>query len=275
MKRYTLHTPFSIYHFEADAWAHAVHKHTYYEIIFILRGSGQHFINGNAYPYSEGDIFLLGPEDFHHFHIDELTEFCFVRFNESIHKRQIHDKEESVITTLLGTSSQSRGSIVVNNEEKKKLHQLLIILESETGNDQSPHYELIRDSMMRTMLVILARNLFTDISPKPVVKRSVEAILLYIKQNIYRPDLLSIEHLAHTFNYSPAYISLFFKSQTGEPLKQYIIRHRIKLIEARLLYSQHTLTQIADEFGYTDESHLCKQFRKYNGSSPSAFRKRL
>ena len=278
MKRYTLHTPFSIYHFETGEWAHAVHKHTYYEIIFILKGNGQHFINGNKYQYADGDIFLLGPEDFHHFVIEELTEFCFVRFNESIHKQAVQEKEQpwqSVITMLLGTSSQSRGSIVIDKDEKLKLHQLLTVLEAESANDQSAHYELIRDSIMRIMLVILARNLFNDMPAKPVQKHSVEAILLYIKQHIYQPELLSIDHLAHTFNYSPAYISLFFKAQTGEPLKQYIIRHRIKLIEARLLYSQHTLTEIADEFGYTDESHLCKQFRKYSGSTPSAFRKRI
>jgi hypothetical protein len=37
MKRYILHTAFNIYHFEATQWEHSVHKHTYFEIIFILK----------------------------------------------------------------------------------------------------------------------------------------------------------------------------------------------------------------------------------------------
>nr|WP_236648858.1 AraC family transcriptional regulator [Spirosoma sp. 209] len=57
-------------------------------------------------------------------------------------------------------------------------------------------------------------------------------------------------------------------------MKQYIVKHKIKLIEARLLYSPLTLAEIADEFGYTDESHFCKQFRKYTGQTPGSFRKR-
>ncbi|WAC14758.1 helix-turn-helix domain-containing protein [Dyadobacter pollutisoli] len=277
MKRYILHTPFSIYHFETSTWTHSVHKHTYFEIIFILRGNGIHHINGNAFQYNEGDVFLLGPEDFHHFDIGDPTEFCFVRFNESIHKEYPGDKDrpwQPVIRTLLNTSSQSRGSIVADKQEKQKLHHLLHVMEAEYANDQSPYFEMIRDSLMRSMLVILARNLFSQTPARPVLKDSIEAILMYIRQHIYQPEDLSIEHLASTFNYAPAYISLFFKKQTGEPLKQYIIRHKIKLIEARLLYSQLTLTEIADEFGYTDESHLCKQFRKYTGSSPTTFRKR-
>ncbi|MDR6197733.1 helix-turn-helix domain-containing protein [Siphonobacter sp. SORGH_AS_0500] len=277
MKRYILHSSFSIYHFEASTWGHSVHKHTYFEIIFILKGRGSHQINGNTYPYAEGDVFLLGPEDFHNFEIAELTEFSFVRFNESIHKEDSHDKDrpwQPVIRTLLHTSSQSRGSIVENTFEKQKLHQLLSVLEAESVEEQSPYFEMIRDSLMRSILIILARNLFSQNPAKPLVKDSVEAILQYIKQHIYQPTYLTIDHLAETFHYAPAYISLFFKKQTGESLKQYITKYKIKLIEARLLYSQLSLKEIADEFGYTDESHFCKQFRKYTGTTPTSFRQR-
>ncbi|GAB3997312.1 AraC family transcriptional regulator [Spirosoma daeguense] len=276
MKRYILHTPFNIYHFEATTWVHAVHKHTYFEIIFILRGNGIHNINGNTYSYSEGDVFLLGPEDYHYFVIHQLTEFCFIRFNESIHKNteDKHSAWQPIIKTLLSTSSQSRGSIVVDKHEKRKLHYLLAVLEEEYERHQSQYFAVIRDSLLRSMLMILARNLFSQTPAREQVNDSVEAILMYIRQHIYQPNDLSIDHLADVFNYSPAYISLFFKKQTGESLKQYIIKYKIKLIEARLLYSPLTLAQIADEFGYTDESHFCKQFRKYTGSTPTAFRKR-
>ena len=276
MKRYVLHTPFNIYHFEANTWMHSVHKHTYFEIIFILKGNGIHNINGNSFRYAEGDVFLLGPEDYHDFEIENLTEFCFIRFNESFHKNQTEDGTwQQVMKTLLYTSSQSRGSIVQDKQEKQKLHHLLTVLEEEYENEQSQYFDIIRDSLMRSMMVILARNLFGQTPASPVLKDSVEAILMYIKQHIYKPTDLSIEHLADVFNYAPDYISIFFKKHTGESLKQYITKHKIKLIEARLLYSQLTITEIADEFGYTDESHFCKQFKKFTGSTPTAFRKKV
>jgi AraC family L-rhamnose operon regulatory protein RhaS len=276
MKRYILHTPFNIYHFEAGKWMHSVHKHTYFEIIFILKGKGTHNINGNSFRYEEGDVFLLGPEDFHDFDIADLTEFCFIRFNELFSKNDHGEKDSpwlQIRKALLYTSSQSRGSIVQTKPEKQKLHSLLAILEGEYENHQSPYFEIIRDSLMQSMMVILARNLLGQTRTKPILKDSVEPVLLYIRQHIYNPAELTMEHLAAVFHYAPAYISIFFKKQTGESLKQYIIKHKIKLIEGRLLYSQLSLSEIADEFGYTDESHFCKQFRKYTGNTPTEFRK--
>ncbi len=278
MKRYILHTPFNIYHFKAETWSHPVHNHTYFEIIFIIKGSGTHHINGNTFNYRGGDVFLLGPEDFHFFEIKNATEFCFVRFNESFYNQQTLEKDRGwhkLLKALLYTSSQSRGSIVHEKTEKRKLFNLLNVLEAEYENYQLHYFAIIRDSIMKSMLTILARNLLLDKSSKPVHKDSVEAMMMYIRQHIYNPGELTVSRLAETFNYAEEYISIFFKKHTGESLKQYIIKHRIKLIEARLMYSQLSLSSIADEFGYSDESHFCKQFRKYTGRTPSSFRNTL
>jgi AraC family transcriptional regulator, L-rhamnose operon regulatory protein RhaS len=276
MRRYILHTPFNIYHFKARKWSHPVHNHTYFEIIFILKGSGHHHINGNTFAYKKGDVFFLGPEDFHFFDIATQTEFCFVRFNESFNKSQADDDRswQKIFKTLLYTSSQSRGSLVQDKGEQLKLLALLAVLEQEYENQQSSYFTTIRDNIMKTMIAILVRNLVGQ-TTRPVLKESAEAIMLYVRQNIYSPSKLTIEHLADVFNYAPEYISIFFKKHTGESLKQYIIKHKIKLIEARLMYSQLSLSGIADEFGYTDESHFCKQFRKYTGSTPTQFRKAM
>ena len=276
MKRYILHTAFNIYHFEALQWEHSVHKHTYFEIIFILQGEGVHNLNGNSFAYTEGDVFLVGPEDFHDFEIATLTEFCFIRFNESFlkHSTQEGNAWQKIVDSLLYTSSQSRGSIVHDLPEKQKLHRLLHVLESEYQSPESQYFEIIRDNLMRSIMMILARNLLGQSAAPIATNDSVEAILRYIKQHIYEPSALTIEHLAEVFHYSPAYISIFFKRHTGEPLKQYITKLKMSLIEARLQYSQHSLTEIADEFGFTDESHFCKQFRKYTGKTPTAFRKK-
>lgn len=277
MKRYVLHTPFNIYHFETDTWQHPVHNHTYFEVIFILRGYGKHNLNGNTFDYTSGDVYLLGPEDFHNFDVKSPTEFCFIRFNESFtqsHLDETGKRWKQIMTTLLFTSSKGRGSIVQEKQEREKLFKLLAVLEEEYENSKSTYFEQMRDSLMESMMTILVRNLSGLESTKPLNSSNdtVETILLFIKQNIFNPAKLTIESLAREFNLSPAYISIFFKHHIGESLKQYITKYKIKLIEARLLYSEIPLSKIAHEFNFTDESHLCKQFKKYTGITPKKFR---
>lgn len=279
MKRYILHTPFNIYHFETDKWPHPVHNHTYFEIIFIIRGQGKHNLNGNTFDYTSGDVYLLGPDDFHNFDVEALTEFCFIRFNESFNQSHLDEtgkRWKQIMKTLLLTSSKGRGSVVRHKQEKQKLFNLLAVLEEEYENSKSTYFEMMRDSLMESMMTILIRNLSGLDATKPLspFKDTIENILLFIKQNIFNPSKLTIDSLAEEFNLSPAYISIFFKNHIGESLKQYITKYKIKLIEVRLLYSEIPLSEIAHEFSFTDESHMCKQFKKYTGSTPKKFRNR-
>ncbi len=168
------------------------------------------------FDYGCGDVFLLGPEDFHFFDIRELTEFCFIRFNEPFTK-VLSESDESkwkpIIESLLHFPLQSRGSLIKDKQDKAKLLNLLSVLESEYENSQSPYYEIVRDSLMRGILIILARKLRQSDEAGQVssYSDSVEAILLYVKKNIYFPSRLGIEELAEKFNMAPNYISLFFK----------------------------------------------------------------
>jgi AraC-like DNA-binding protein len=278
MRRYLQYEPFNIYLFDAHEWQHPVHTHSYFEIIFIRSGKGRHSINGNTFAYSAGDVFLLGPEDYHFFEIQEHTFFCYLRFTEVFIKDQTPAKAPGwsrAIEFLLHTPYQAGGSIVAQKEEQAMLEHLLEVLLYEYSHREAGAYELVMNGIMKAILGILARNLVrqqaTGLSEtkKPQLIRD---ILLYIRQYIQQPDQLRIEQVAAKFNFSPGYLSVYFKKQTGESLQQYILKYKLRLIENRLLFSDLSIAQITDEFGFTDASHLHKLFKKYYGLGPQAFR---
>jgi AraC-like DNA-binding protein len=100
-------------------------------------------------------------------------------------------------------------------------------------------------------------------------------ILHYIHENIYAPEMIRAEQIAVHFNIAPNYLSEYFKRNNGEGLQQYIIHYKLKLVEARLQYSDLRIGEIAAELGFTDESHLNRLFKKYIRTSPSAYRKQF
>ena len=71
---------------------------------------------------------------------------------------------------------------------------------------------------------------------------------------------------------SATYVSEFFRKQVGMSLREYIMKAKLRLVEIRLLNSDFTLTEIADELGFTDVSHLSKTFKRYTGTSVREFK---
>ncbi|MGF7080973.1 AraC-like DNA-binding protein [Mucilaginibacter sp. UYCu711] len=64
----------------------------------------------------------------------------------------------------------------------------------------------------------------------------------------------------------------YFKQQTGITLKHYINQYKINLAASRLLYSDLSISEIANELQFTDESHLNKIFKKYKNQTAKSFR---
>ncbi|MCW5910827.1 MAG: helix-turn-helix transcriptional regulator [Cyclobacteriaceae bacterium] len=81
-------------------------------------------------------------------------------------------------------------------------------------------------------------------------------------------DLLADE-LHHDYNY----LSSLFSSVEGVTLEQYIIRQKIERAKELLFYDELTLSEIADQLGYSSVAHLSAQFKKVTGLTPSALRR--
>ncbi|MDJ1501915.1 AraC family transcriptional regulator [Xanthocytophaga agilis] len=279
MQRFNQYEPFNVFRFEVTEWPYPLHNHSYFEIIFIEKGQGIHCLNEHQFTYQEGDVFLLRPQDYHIFAIASSTQFCYLRFTESFFQNNQEPHWQQTIDYLFNTPYHIHGSLVKMEEEKKRLHGLLAVLIHEYEHRQKPFAENILTYIMRSVLSLLARNIFEQsfLTEKETPKRShlLDSILVYVRQHIYSPEKLRMEQLADHLHYSANYLSIFFKRQMGESLQQYILRYKLKLVESRLVYSDWSISQIAFELGFSDESHLNKLFKKYYQYTPGDFRKRM
>ena len=70
-------------------------------------------------------------------------------------------------------------------------------------------------------------------------------------------------------------IPVFNADESAKRIMQTSPEIKTKLIEHRLQFSEKRINEIAYEFGFTDESHFNKFFRKQKGYSPSEFRKTI
>lgn len=96
-------------------------------------------------------------------------------------------------------------------------------------------------------------------------------IISYIELH-YQDSDLSNTTLAETFHMNPAYLSRFFKEQTGEGLLNYIHSCRLKKAKELLLLEKGTLEEIANAVGYYNNIALIRAFKKYEGITPGKYK---
>lgn len=79
-------------------------------------------------------------------------------------------------------------------------------------------------------------------------------------------------YLSDHLHYEYTHLSSMFSSVEGRTIEQYYIEQRIERAKELLVYGQMTLSEIAQELGYSSVSHLSAQFKKITGLTPSHFR---
>jgi AraC family L-rhamnose operon regulatory protein RhaS len=281
MKTFSLYQEFDISVHENDQWEFGTHKHSFFELVFILEGNGTHILNDNNYAYSKGSLFLLTPEDYHSFEIKDRTAFCIITFNKIYFSKEKH-QEKLVdfsdffkLLEIVFYNANYLQNEPIRKEEDKFLATILIKNLIVELREKSFFYNAIIQNSVFLLLTIIARNIQENSGndlKKASSKSDIADILAYVQQNIYRKDKLKSEVIAAHFFKSKNYISEYFKAQTGEGLKDYILKYKVNLAKIRLAHSNLTILQICDELGFGDESHLNKTFKQFTGQTTKQFR---
>ncbi|SFW76510.1 AraC family transcriptional regulator [Chitinophaga sancti] len=255
------------YHYNARA-----HKNTFFEMVFVLDGTGIQIINEHQLPYAPDKLFLIFPQDQHSFQVDTFSRFFFIRFSNDYLKLQTSQNIKD-LEYIFNSYNHLPGCILKTVTDKPFIRATVDALIREKEN-QSPHQEQIIQQLINTIITFAARNLTlqeTGVFNGNIT--NVMPVINYLHQFIFQPEKLKIEQIAAKFNLSPNYIGEYFKKHTGESLQQYITLYKIKLIESRLRLTDMRINEIAFEFGFTDQSHLNRIFKKYKGVVPSVYRR--
>ena len=282
MNKKQLYQPLELNVSGIEPWQqHALIYH-FFEIVQILEGEGDREVNGNKFAYKQGDIFLFTPLDCRGFTSRSPTKFCSIRFSEVFLTQYKNHSERERITVWLHQLEQifyqhnRYEPFVIRNENDCKMVTTLIsnLVDEYTG--RQPYFEDNLQHLVTLILNLLSRNIHpgtVKISNNQGEEPLINKILSHIRRHIDDREKIKVDYLASHFNLSVNYVGEYFKKITGESLQRYITLHKIKLIELRLISSDLTISEIAHEFGFTDGSHLTRQFKKHTGRSPLSFKR--
>ena len=254
---------------------------TFFELVFVEKGSGQQLLNGSSIPFKSGAIFLLVPDEHYSIQLSEKSLVHFVKFQKVyFDKTTIQDiafnfKEWfQKLEYIFYSQARTDYPILKTEKDSSTVRSLLKIIISECDGKAS-YCDIIVQNSLFSILNIIARNLNQNNNKADEHYSKKQQILSYIHFNIYNAEKLSIDTISKEFNISATYFSEYFKNNLGISLKQYTIKYKMKLAEAKLQFTDLSLSQIAYELGFTDLNHLSKTFLKHRNMPLGSCREKL
>lgn len=135
-------------------------------------------------------------------------------------------------------------------------------------NPTGPASSLFAESM----LLAVHRHLRQQYAGQPLTRPAVRGGLAQWQEKRVKECIeahlgtgISVLQLAAECNLSPSQFNRAFKASTGTTPHQWLVERRVDRARDLLLRSRKTMAEIAQLCGFTDQSHLAREFRRREG----------
>ncbi|WP_432734584.1 helix-turn-helix transcriptional regulator [Maridesulfovibrio sp. FT414] len=168
-----------------------------------------------------------------------------------------------------GGSMSFRPGIGIDDPRLKALIEAFAA-EAEAGG---PNGSLFVDSLATALAVHYisnyADNAVLDESARKISPLQMERIVEYMDAHL--GSNLTLEDLSHEIGMSKFYFSRLFKEETGVSPYQFYLSRRLDKARHLLDEGRKSITEIAHQLNFSDQSHFSRVFRKKYGINPKAY----
>jgi YesN/AraC family two-component response regulator len=133
--------------------------------------------------------------------------------------------------------------------------------------------DLSKDQLLQldTSLKALGFELIDNKKSKTIEKIKT-AIISLVHHSSQNTNTSLSKFLVSQIHQDYHYLSNLFSEVEGTTIEKYYIAQRIEKAKELLVYDELTLSQIADQLGYSSVAYLSNQFKKITGLTPSFFK---
>ena len=247
------------------------HWHDCFELLYVLCGEAEQWVNGARFRLCAGDILLLYSGDVHATRCMDggRTRIFVLKFMPSILDARLSRPYTPV--HLAGFLNREGRTAPLEPAHQAVIRPLLEELEAEYRRREPGYAFYIRSGILRLTGYFVRSGIIRTLSidgPGPQAEW-ISRILRYMEEHYRDPlTLRDIAGMAH-MNYS--YASRYFKRLTGRNFKQYL--DYIRVSEATLcLLEGTTVAETATRCGFSGPQAMARTYTRILGFPPTAIR---
>lgn len=249
-----------------------VHKHTFYEIIWIEQGNSRQTIDYKMYEMAPNSLFFISPNQVHEFEAWQPLKGGSLMFTEDFFLLNHNNKDRLFELSFLD-NFYANPALNLDELAFKELKHTIDLMATEQNRIDSNF--IILQSLLHVLLAQVQRCVDSK-EKKPVARN----YLVLYKRFKYLLDNHFHENKAAAFYADQLYITThhlnkIVKEVTGKTTGE-LIRSRSILEAKRLLtFTDATISEISASLNFFDSSYFAKIFKADSNISPLGFKKAM
>lgn len=247
------------------------HRKDYYFFAFVEQGNSRHWIDFTSYTVKPGHFYFTIPQQIHlkeeskpvKGYIAGFTEeFLLLEENRMLRQLPIIQNPADVHEIVLGAEE----IVYIEDIMRKMAH------EYKTGGAWQNQ---MLASWLRVLIIYLSR-IYTEqfgqskITPNQFLLKNFQEL---IGEN--HTQLHDVAAYANLLNLSPGYLNDQVKQQSGKTAISHIHSRLVVEAKRKLLHTDLSVKQIADELGFEDAAYFNRFFKRLTDSTPIAYRQQI
>jgi len=249
------------------------HRHDFYEILYLAKGSGYHIIDSNKYAIKPPSIFFLSPGQAHKLELShDIEGFIFI-FTAEFYLLNQKNKNKLLEFPFFFSVEQNNPPLYLNNPEDNDFIRNLFVRSSNLVLNQNDfNEEIVRSTL--DLILLTCNDLYPE-ELKSVQKGKghilVKNFLLLIEENFHKN--LRISDYANLLAITPNHLTQMVKQITGKSSVNILHEKTVVEIKRLLIHTDLSIAEISDTMNFPDQSYFTKYFKKLSNLSPMAYRR--
>lgn len=260
-KRGYLLENFRLFHMRSlEETAVEFHYHEFCKVLFLIRGGGSYFIDGQRYAVQPGDILLVGSRSIHRPELEPGERIVLYIDPEYLRRESTENCD------LLQLFSGEKGHVL---RTEQRLFRLASLLEQELGQEGYGR-EILSSSVLLRLMVQIGRAMEKTSDPGagarlPASPR-IREIMAYIEEHL--EEDLDAQSIANAFFISKYHMMRQFRQETGTTVHLYLTQRR--LLKARaMMDAGMRATEACYRCGFRSYSSFTRSCTKLLGTTPT------
>ena len=250
------------------------HRHDFFEVLYLLKGSGFHVIDGNKYDIKPPCVFFMSPGQAHKIEFsNDIEGYIFIFTAEFYLINQSNQNRLIEFPFFFTIRQDNRPLMLESAEDVAFLETLFMKGINEIGKGDNFSINLLRSvlDLILTSSAVLYKsdeNQLTKGKGHIVVKRFFQLV-----EDNYQNNL-TVNEYADKLAITPNHLTQTVNQLTGKTSLQIIKAKQILEIKRLLVHTNLGISEIANRLNFPDQSYFTKFFKRETGVTPLLYRTR-